>query len=92
MSDFVPPLERPEWNFFAEACKPVQPTDEQRQKFGQMVEATARQIETARFLPQLRDPFPAERVRQLFTSRAMPWGVRGKMDPIFAAGLYSLPP
>ena len=24
MSDFVPPLERPEWNFFAEACKPLQ--------------------------------------------------------------------
>jgi len=24
MSDFVRPLERPEWNFFAEACKPLQ--------------------------------------------------------------------
>src|ERR1035437_2623293 len=24
ISDFVRPLERPEWNFFAEACKPLQ--------------------------------------------------------------------
>ena len=24
MSDFVRPLDRPEWNFFAEACKPLQ--------------------------------------------------------------------
>ena len=48
-------------------------TDEQRREFGEVVEATAGQIETAQFPPTARNPLSAKRVRQLCPPRAMSW-------------------
>ena len=47
-------------------------SDEQRQEFGQLVEATARQIEAGQFPAAQRHPLPAERLRQLRPARSVP--------------------
>ena len=47
-------------------------SEEQRQEFGQLVEATASQIEAAQFLPHPRHPLSAEWLCQLRPSGAVP--------------------
>ena len=56
-------------------------TEEQREEFGQLVEATARQIEAGQFPSAQRHPLPAERMRQLCPSGAVPWERSNWLEP-----------